>query len=634
MKRFTFVLVLIAGLSPSWAWSRQLPADVQGHWAESAIQLLLQRNIADLSPDGTFRPNEPITRAQFVKWLATATGLPLRTVRKPSFADVSPSHPFASYIESALAYGLIPRTPRFIPLAAVTRGDAIALTVHVLGDSFETTMMADRVLPYDDVDILPETIKGAVAVAIFAEPPLLREPPSSRLRPFARMTRGEAASLVWAYVTATEQGIVLRSTTSVTSGVDLAVEKRGALRIHPIWRIQVGAFANEDNAQRHAASMQRRGFSVFVDFQDNLYKVRIGNFATAAEADLVKEQLDAEGVPVYVFVTLPEFEGLPGPFRAAMLFLDPKAGPKLLPAFGDGRAMRRLRTSELARRIGALAAVNGGFFSSSGDPLGCLMVSGEIVSAPDPQRTCAGITEDGTILFDFVRFEATVMAPGGTARLDGVNRQRGADELILYRPTFDTTTRTNEHGAEVIVSGSVVSSVVDGKGNTPIPRDGFILSGHGRSRQWILQTVQPGVPLSIDLRLAPASGDTRWAKVIHAIGGGPRLLAGGQLVGGEGFPPMLSERRHPRTALAVLSDGRVLLFVVDGRQPYHSLGMTLPELAMTLRQMGAVDAMNLDGGGSTTMVVAGHVVNLPSDVTGERPVPDALLVLSPIQESR
>ncbi|HEY3247256.1 MAG TPA: phosphodiester glycosidase family protein, partial [bacterium] len=90
-----------------------------------------------------------------------------------------------------------------------------------------------------------------------------------------------------------------------------------------------------------------------------------------------------------------------------------------------------------------------------------------------------------------------------------------------------------------------------------------------------------------------------------------------------------TDRRHPRTAVGTLADGRIVLFVVDGRSPYHSLGMTLLELAMELRRLGAVDALNLDGGGSTTMVVHGRVINLPSDENGERPVGSVLLVLPP-----
>lgn len=627
MKRLA-LLVLATVVFPPLAWSQpQVPEDLQGHWVESRVQLLLQRKIVETLSDGTFRPSAGLARGEFIKWLVTATGLPVRAPTAPSFADVPLSHPLSPYIETALAYGMIPRTARFLPLVGLTRSDAIALTVHVLGYSFEIPAMTGRQIPYDDVDLLTETIRGAVAIATFTEPALLREPSSPHLRPYAVLTRAEGANLVWAYLMATERGISLRNTTTVAPGVEFLTEKRGALRVFPVWRVQVGSFTLEENAQRWANTMRARGLPVYVDFLDNTYKVRIGNFATAGEAEAVKVDLATEGIRAFTFPTLPNFENLPGPYRTAMVVVDPKAGVKLIPAFGDGRSIRRQRTSEMARRSGALAAINGGFFFQSGEPIGCLMVASEVITAPYPQRTCAGITDDGTVLFDVVQFRANTAGSTSGAQIDGVNRERRADELILYRPSFDATTRTNDFGAEASVSNGVVTSVIDGKGNAPIPPDGFVLSGHGRARQWIVQTVRSGSAVVLDLRLVPQSGDPRWTKVVNAIGGGPRLLAGGRYAGGEGFSPTLSDRRHPRTALGILSDGRVLLYVVDGRQPYHSLGMTLLELAGALRQLGVVDAMNLDGGGSTTMVVAGRVVNFPSDETGERPVPNALLVL-------
>jgi exopolysaccharide biosynthesis protein len=85
--------------------------------------------------------------------------------------------------------------------------------------------------------------------------------------------------------------------------------------------------------------------------------------------------------------------------------------------------------------------------------------------------------------------------------------------------------------------------------------------------------------------------------------------------------------------VGVLADGRIILFVADGRRPSHSLGMTLLELAAELRGLGAVDAMNLDGGGSSVLVAGGRVVTVPSEESGERSVPDALLVM-PAPQSR
>jgi exopolysaccharide biosynthesis protein len=84
-------------------------------------------------------------------------------------------------------------------------------------------------------------------------------------------------------------------------------------------------------------------------------------------------------------------------------------------------------------------------------------------------------------------------------------------------------------------------------------------------------------------------------------------------------------QRNPRTFAGVDRAGRTLLVTVDGRQ-LGELGLSIPETAAVARSLGMVDAMNLDGGGSTAMVVRDELVSHPSDATGERPVGDALVV--------
>ena len=93
-----------------------------------------------------------------------------------------------------------------------------------------------------------------------------------------------------------------------------------------------------------------------------------------------------------------------------------------------------------------------------------------------------------------------------------------------------------------------------------------------------------------------------------------------------GFYYAFGLRRNPRTIAGVTRDGRLLLVAVDGRAPGFSAGLSFEEEAATMRALGAVDAVNLDGGGSTTMTVRGNVVTRPSDATGERPIADALVV--------
>ena len=626
-RRHLILLLLL--LFPGLVFAQTVPPDVEGYWAEGRIRELITRQIVEVFPDGTFRPQETLSRARFVAWLVAVKGLPLLRADPPDFPDVPPSFPLAAQIETANAHGVLPPMAQFRPAEPVTRSDAIHWTVRALGHTFESAYMANAALPFEDTTGLPAPLRGIVAVAALSTPPLLREPPSARLRPQDPITRGEAASLVWAYLQALEQPAALRATFPLGEGVTLVLEKRGALRPLPVWRVQVGAFVDPERAARLADEMRKRGLPAVIDIQDAFYKVRVGNFSTRAEAETVAGQLAAEGLPTFLVLTVRDFDALPGPVWSAVLVLEGPAGAglRLRPALARGQVLGRERTSEIARRERALAATNGGFFALNGDPLGCLMIDGELISEPVRGRTCVGILRDGQILFDVLDFDGALSTATASTIVHGVNRERGPGELIVYRRAYGPSTRTNGLGAEAVVVGDVVQQILSSQGNTPIPPDGYILSGHGRAGAWIREQLKVGDPITLRLRLVPASGDPRWREVVHVIGGGPRLLADGRYVGGEGFTTGFLNRRHPRTVIARLADGRLILVVVDGRQPYHSLGMTLVELAAMLRTLGATDAVNLDGGGSSTLVVRGTVVNLPSDEGGERPVSDALLVV-------
>jgi len=116
----------------------------------------------------------------------------------------------------------------------------------------------------------------------------------------------------------------------------------------------------------------------------------------------------------------------------------------------------------------------------------------------------------------------------------------------------------------------------------------------------------------------------------EAIGGFPDLIDRGRRVGDLEVDgrPSFAAARHPRTAVGFDdADGTVWLVVVDGRQTPYSAGMTLPELASLFEALGVEEALNLDGGGSSALVLASGTMNRPSDVTGERPVVNALALV-------
>jgi exopolysaccharide biosynthesis protein len=147
------------------------------------------------------------------------------------------------------------------------------------------------------------------------------------------------------------------------------------------------------------------------------------------------------------------------------------------------------------------------------------------------------------------------------------------------------------------------------------------------TRQSELSQFRPGTTVRAILGLRPSHPTLR-----TVIGGWPRIVVNGKSVAHaadplEGTFPRFSAVRHPRTAIGFSRDSsRVFLVAVDGRRE-SGVGMSLVELARLMLTLGAFEAINLDGGGSTTMVVDGGVVNSPSDKTGERPVGSALLVV-------
>ena len=136
-----------------------------------------------------------------------------------------------------------------------------------------------------------------------------------------------------------------------------------------------------------------------------------------------------------------------------------------------------------------------------------------------------------------------------------------------------------------------------------------------------LAALEPGEEVTVAWSFAA------WPGILDTSGGNPTLVRNGRVLAGnvDGTTPF--HRRNPRTGVGATADGRLLLVTVDGRRPGHSVGMTLREFAELFVGLGATSAINLDGGGSTTMVLNGTVVNRVSDPQ-ERRVPTAVLVLA------
>jgi exopolysaccharide biosynthesis protein len=326
-----------------------------------------------------------------------------------------------------------------------------------------------------------------------------------------------------------------------------------------------------------------------------------------------------------------------GPWFINMLRIDlRKARLRMVHAMDEAVGLETV--SSLATRYGALAAINSGYFRTTGtyrgDSVGIQVLNGQILSESNDGRAAAGLIEGGgaqQIVFGHVVFTGELIAGAKTKHsINGLNRPRADDELIIFTPEFHRTTLTDPNGLEVIVRRGRVTEIRELQGSSGIPADGFVISASGTARAWVRQNLGKRGSVRLNLKLSPLETDQKeeWQKAASIIGGGPQLIKDGRVEitnTAEKILPAFVSDHHPRTAIAKLKSGELLLVTVDGRQT-ASIGMSLTMLADLLMEFGATEAINLDGGGSTTMVIRNKLVNKPSDTTGERPVSDAILL--------
>jgi exopolysaccharide biosynthesis protein len=296
--------------------------------------------------------------------------------------------------------------------------------------------------------------------------------------------------------------------------------------------------------------------------------------------------------------------------------------------------------SSMSARHNAIAAINAGFFSTSGtyrgDNVSVLKIDGKLLSEPFNNRAAVGFFKQNNkveSVFGHLKFDGQIETfQGNKRKVDGINRLRTENELIIFTPEFNRTTLTVPSGIEIVVRRGRIVQIRDKSGSTRIPEDGFVISASGEARNWALQNLRNGLKIKLKTNLIALEKDLqdKWNRADKIISGTPQLIRNGRIEitqDLEGNGAKFVTDRHPRTAIAKLKDGKMLLVVVDGRQPNYSIGMSLGSLAQLLLEFGAVEAINLDGGGSSAMVFEGKLVNKPSDTAGERAVSDALMII-------
>jgi len=341
-------------------------------------------------------------------------------------------------------------------------------------------------------------------------------------------------------------------------------------------------------------------------------------------------------------VRLHSLVSLAAPWRAAVLDVDLSACVSLRALKGGQTAVGRRTTSALLGALAAgdrpVAAVNADFFlfAPPGVPTGAHVERGALITGPG-QRPVFALDASGRPFLGVLQAAGEVRGRLGTVTLGAWNR-----------PDLPAT------GVLDASWGSAPDSTVGGRWRLlPLPTPSpslrspagwtarFTLDRAGTDRAPTADTLllvrvsaadssrmRAGDTVTVALRVGPVAP-------VEAVGGFPMLLTDGELASGLATAGAASFRGlNPRTAVGVAAGGRrLLLAVVDGRQPGWSVGMTTAETARLMRALGADDALNLDGGGSSVLVAwaaasgKARLATRPSDPTGERAVGNAFAVM-------
>jgi len=170
-------------------------SDISGHWAEKSINALLDKNYVSGYPDGTFKPDNAVTRAEFLKILTSVLNIPPATGGTSQFSDVTPEDWFFGYIVAAVDKGIVSGYPdgTFKPNNPITRQEAAKIVVKAQGID-ETQAAVDFTLSMlTDGDQVAEWARPFVAAAVENE--IMMGDPTGAFRPIAQITRAETATI-------------------------------------------------------------------------------------------------------------------------------------------------------------------------------------------------------------------------------------------------------------------------------------------------------------------------------------------------------------------------------------------------------------------------------------------------------
>ncbi|MGW0810071.1 phosphodiester glycosidase family protein [Nonomuraea sp. NPDC002799] len=441
-----------------------------------------------------------------------------------------------------------------------------------------------------------------------------------------------------------------KAMTTVTQGIDLYDVKAGTSTdgytvtvLMPSGR-DYGALATaearvpEVEAAGEAPTVQKVIRPSVADApSQTVYMVRVGlwSLEEKKKAEETAKKLKDAGLKVKVDYLGDDGLKTTGPWDAKVVMIDARTFRGSYAASLGTSVAKRETVSSMAKAQGAVLGVNGGFFNIHtakelrGEPVGASVVGGRLLSEAVPGRSAVVLRGRTAKITELKSTVVALSQDGARTEVNGINRAAAADELVLYTEEYGAKTPADGTDAVLDASGKVVGLRASG---AAVAKGTRVLHGNGLASDWLNEHAWAEWTVKVDTKVV----DLRTKKALaltpdlSVIAGGVGLVRNGKVkitAKRDGHDSMnMILRRHPRTLLGVSQNGSLILATIDGRQPGLTVGASFHEAAQFMRWLGAKQAINLDGGGSTAMVVGGKPANRPSDGS-ERGVGDALLVL-------
>lgn len=306
-------------------------------------------------------------------------------------------------------------------------------------------------------------------------------------------------------------------------------------------------------------------------------------------------------------------------FPVYQLWLDLTSATTLQPIWANSRQLPGITPlATMAKNTQAFAAINAGFFNRNNQlPLGAIRSNGQWISGPILNRGAIAWNGQGRYAVSpLVLTHTLTSAQGSSWPISQINSGYVQAGIGLYTPAWGSTyTPITDGETLVMVSQNQVverrTAEAAGTGAYAIPPQGYLLAF--RSFNSAAQTLPVGTTITLTPDLRPSI----FGELPYAVGGGPILVQNGQInanAKAEGFSDAFAAQAAPRSAIGVTPEGRLLLAAIHyspGGQ-----GPTLTETAQIMRQLGAQQALNLDGGTSASLYLGGTIINRHGSTVG------------------